>query len=258
MDDILIETDGRIATLTLNRPDSLNAMNESMWRRLGDLMAECDADTNLRCLILRSAGDRAFSAGADIKEFEMSRRDKASATKYGHAVHYGLSSIGACRHPVIAEIEGLCVGGGFGIASCCDFRVCEQSSKFGVPVKRLGLVEAHEELRPLVAKFGPNALLEILLLGNVFGAEDAVRMGLVNRVVPDGTVAETVRGMAESIAEGAPLSARWHKKFILRLLDPKPLSPEELEEGFDCYDTEDFQTGREAFVNKMAPVFQGR
>ncbi len=257
-DQIYLERDGAIATVTLNQPERYNAMNENMWRGLGDLMGECDADTDLRCVIIRGAGGKAFSAGADIKEFETTRKDKKSAIVYGEATTYGFGSIIACRHPVVAQIDGLCVGGGMGIASCCDIRICGLSSKFGVPVKKLGLVEAHEEVRPLVEKFGANIALEILLLGDVFPVADALRMGLVNQVVPDDMVEASARETAEKIAEGAPLSARWHKKFIYRLLDPTPLSEAEIEEGFDCYDTEDFQAGRKAFVDKTSPVFSGR
>ena len=140
----------------------------------------------------------------------------------------------------------------------CDLRVCGASSRFGVPVKRLGLVESPDELAPLVAKLGANAMLEILLLGEVFGADDALRLGLVNRAAPDGEAEAAAYRMAASIAEGAPLSARWHKKFIHRLLDPRPLSEEERDEGYDCYDTEDFQIGFRAFLAKERPKFTGR
>ncbi|MEC8371763.1 MAG: enoyl-CoA hydratase-related protein, partial [Pseudomonadota bacterium] len=222
-DLVYLEKDGNIAVVTLNKPERLNAMDETMWRGLGDIMKECDADTDLRCIIIRGAGGRAFSAGADIKEFETTRKDKKSALTYGDLTTYGFGSIIECRHPVIAQIDGLCVGGGMGIASCCDIRICGLSSKFGVPVKKLGLVEAHEEMRPLVEKFGANVALEILLVGDVFPVADALRMGIVNQVVPDDQVAATARQFAEKIADGAPLSARWHKKFIYRLLDPTPL-----------------------------------
>jgi enoyl-CoA hydratase/carnithine racemase len=255
---IQLECNGVIATVTLNQPKRFNAMNEEMWRDLGDTMKKCDADTDLRCVIIRGAGGKAFSAGADIKEFETTRKDKNTSLIYGKVTTYGFDSIIACRHPVVAQIDGLCVGGGMGIASCCDIRVCGLSSKFGVPVKKLGLVEAHEEVRPLVEKFGANVALEILLLGDVFPVADALRMGLINQVVPDEEVAKTARATAEKIAEGAPLSARWHKKFIYRLLDPAPLTDAEIDEAFDCYDTEDFQTGRRAFVEKTYPVFAGR
>ncbi len=257
-DLVYLEKDGNIAVVTLNKPERLNAMDETMWRGLGDIMKECDADTDLRCIIIRGAGGRAFSAGADIKEFETTRKDKESALTYGDLTTHGSGSIIECRHPVVAQIDGLCVGGGMGIASCCDIRICGLSSKFGVPVKKLGLVEAHEEMRPLVEKFGANVALEILLVGDVFPVADALRMGLVNQVVPDNQVAATARQFAEKIADGAPLSARWHKKFIYRLLDPTPLTDAEIDEGFDCYDTEDFQVGRRAFVEKSAPEFFGR
>lgn len=257
-EQIYLERDGAIATITLNQPERFNAMNEAMWRGLGDLMKECDQDTDLRCIIVRGTGGKAFSAGADIKEFETTRKDKKSALTYGEMTTYGFGSISNCRHPVVAQIDGLCVGGGMGIASCCDIRICGLSSKFGVPVKKLGLVEAHEEMRPLVEKFGANVALEILLLGDVFPVADALRMGLVNQVVPDEEVANAARATAEKIAEGAPLSARWHKKFIYRLLDPAPLTDAEIEEGFDCYDTEDFQIGRKAFVEKTTPKFSGQ
>ena len=255
---IYLERDGAIATITLNKPDRYNAMNESMWHGLGDLMKECDVDYNLRCIIIRGAGGKAFSAGADIQEFTTTRKDKKSAMGYVEKTTYGFGSIMDCRHPVIAQIDGLCVGGGLAIATSCDIRICGLSSKFGIPVKKLGLVEAHEELRPLVEKFGTNIALEILLLGDVFPVTDALRMGLINRVVPDNQVEKTARKTAEKIAEGAPLSARWHKKFIYRLLDPRPLTIEETEEGFDCYDTEDFQIGRKAFVEKKNPSFVGQ
>ena len=120
-DQIYLEYDGAIATVTLNQPERYNAMNENMWRGLGDLMGECDADTDLRCVIIRGAGGKAFSAGADIKEFETTRKDKKSAIVYGEATTYGFGSIIACRHPVVAQIDGLCVGGGMGIAFAATF-----------------------------------------------------------------------------------------------------------------------------------------
>ena len=255
---ISLEIDGDIAVVTLNKPDRLNAMSESMWRHLSRVFNECDADRDLRCVIIRGAGGRAFCSGADIKEFKTTRKDKNSALSYGKLMTQGFSSIIECRHPVVAQIDGLCVGGGMGIASCCDIRICGLSSKFGVPVKKLGLVEAHEEMRPLVEKFGANVALEILLVGDVFPVADALRMGLINHVTPDDQVAAAARQYAKKIADGAPLSARWHKKFIYRLLNPAPLTDAEIEEGFDCYNTEDFQAGRHAFEKKSVPEFFGR
>lgn len=257
-EQVYLERDGAIATIVLNQPQRHNAMNGTMFAGIGRLLDECDRDTNLRCIVMRGEGGKAFSAGADISEFETVRSSKRKALEYGRMVHKAFHGFERCRHPIIAQIDGLCVGGGLGIAAACDLRICGQSSRFGVPVKRLGLVEAHNEMGPLVRKFGPNVALEILVVGEVFGVEDALRMGLVNKVVPDGEVGAAARKMAESIADGAPLSARWHKKFVYRLLDPRPLSVDEIDEGFDCYDTEDFQIGYKAFLAKQKPSFVGR
>jgi enoyl-CoA hydratase/carnithine racemase len=158
----------------------------------------------------------------------------------------------------VALIKGPCVGGGLEIASRCDLRICGESSRFGIPVKRLGLVVAYEEMRALVDLAGPAAALEIVLEGRVFGAAEAEKKGLVNRVVPDGEVEKEVYETAARIAEGAPLVARWHKKFVKRLLDPKPLGAAELKDNFACFGTEDFQIGYRSFLAKTKPEFKGR
>ena len=255
---VRVSRDGAIATVVIDSPARRNALSVGIALGLQDAMAELDADPAVRCVILRGAGGRAFSAGADISEFATWRVNKRRGRIYAGILGAALDAVRTCRHPTIALIEGDCVGGGLGIAVMCDLRVCGASSRFGVPVKRLGLVESPDELAPLVAKLGANAMLEILLLGEVFGADDALRLGLVNRAAPDGEAEAAAYRMAASIAEGAPLSARWHKKFIHRLLDPRPLSEEERDEGYDCYDTEDFQIGFRAFLAKERPKFTGR
>lgn len=255
---VRVSRDGAIATVVIDAPARRNALSVAIALGLQDAMAELDADPEVRCVVLQGAGGRAFSAGADISEFATWRVNKRRGRIYAGILGAALEAVRACRHPTVALIEGDCVGGGLGVAVMCDLRVCGASSRFGVPVKRLGLVESPDELAPLVAKLGANAMLEILLLGEVFGAEDALRLGLVNRVAPDDEVEAAAHRMAESVAEGAPLSARWHKKFIHRLLDPRPLTDEERDEGYDCYDTEDFRIGFRAFLAKERPEFTGR
>jgi enoyl-CoA hydratase/carnithine racemase len=169
-----------------------------------------------------------------------------------------MRAVAECRHPTVALIQGACVGGGLLVASQCDLRICNESARFGVPVKNLGLTESYDELQGMMRVIGPVASLEILLEGRIWGAREAYEKGLVNRVVPDGGVVEEAYATARRIADGAPLVARWHKKFIRRLLDPRPLSAEERDEGYACFDTEDFKAGVAAFLAKTKPDFKGR
>jgi enoyl-CoA hydratase/carnithine racemase len=258
MDEILIERDGFVATVIINRPHKLNAMTRPMWRALGEAFEALSADDAVRCVIVRGAGERAFSPGNDISEFATERSNKAQAIDYGHDMHRTAAQIAACRHPVVAQIHGICVGGGLEIAALADLRICGTSSRFGAPIKNLGLVMAYEEMAPLVKLVGPNVALEILLEGRIFDAAEAKDKGLVTRVVPDDAVADEARATAHRIAEGAPLVARWHKQFARRLQDPTPLSAAERDVCFDCFDTEDFRTGYAAFLAKEPPRFQGR
>lgn len=257
-DPILAERDGHIVIVTLNRPEKLNAMTKPMWSRLGEVLEETATDDTVRCIVLRGAGGKSFSPGNDISEFETDRANAKQAEAYGEILHHALTALKTCRHPTVALIEGICVGGGLEIAALCDLRICGESSRFGVPIKRLGLVMAYPEIDGLRRLVGRAATLEILLEGRVFGAVEAKEKGLVTRVVPDGRVEEEAMATARRIAEGAPLVARWHKKFLDRLDDPAPLTPAELEEGYACYDTEDFRIGYQSFLTKTKPDFKGR
>jgi enoyl-CoA hydratase/carnithine racemase len=257
-DLVLLERDGEIARVTLNQPAKLNAINNAMWTRLGEIFAALDADESLRCIILAGSGERAFSVGADISEFEENRSSVDQARRYHERTHASMQAITRCRHPVIAAIRGLCVGGGLELATICDLRICGAGARFGIPIKRLGLVVSYSELQPLLALIGPARALEILLEGRMHDAEEALRMGLVNRVVPDAEVAAAAAATAARIAEGAPLVARWHKKFTRRLMQPEPLGEDEMAECFACFGTEDFHTGYQAFLAKSRPEFKGR
>jgi len=229
-----------------------------MWRRLGEAFDELSGDESLRCVILRGAGTKAFAPGNDISEFATERSSVEQARAYGEDMRRTIEAIGACRHPVVAQIHGICVGGGLEIAGLADIRICGESSRFGVPINRLGLVMAYAEIASLISLAGESNAMEILLEGRVFDAKEAKEMGLVTRVVPDGEVEREARETAQRIAEGAPLVARWHKKFARRLRDPKPLTPAEYDEGFACFGTEDFQAGYKAFLAKTKPDFKGR
>ncbi len=255
---ILVQRAGDIATVVLNRPEKLNALTKPMWQRLGDVFLELDADDSVRCILIRGAGEKAFAPGNDISEFENERSNVEQARAYGRVMTRTIGAIGNCRHPVVAQIHGICVGGGLEIAGLADIRICGESSRFGVPINRLGLVMAYSEIGALIRLAGEAVALEILLEGRVFGAQEAKEKGLVTRVVPDGEVEAEAKATARRIADGAPLVARWHKKFARRLRDARPLSAEELDEGFACYGTEDFRIGYRAFLAKEKPGFKGR
>ena len=257
-DPVLVSRDGAIATVTLNNPGRLNALSKAMWAGLGRTMLQLSGEDELRCVVVRGAGDKAFAAGADIAEFASERADARQAKSYGELIHETMLAVARCRHPTVAMIRGACVGGGLEIAAMCDLRIAGQSSRFGIPVNRLGLTMAYGELMGLLALVGRAVALEILLEGRVFDAEEAWRKGLVNRVVPDDKVEDEAYATARRIAEGAPLVNRWHKQFIERLAVRAELTAEEWDEGFECFDTDDFREGVEAFLNKRKPKFNGR
>jgi enoyl-CoA hydratase len=229
-----------------------------MWKRLGEAFIEICADDSVRCVILRGAGTKAFAPGNDISEFATERSNVEQARAYGEDMRHTLEAIGACRHPVVAQIHGICVGGGLEIAGLADIRICGESSRFGAPINKLGLVMAYAEIGALISLAGEANAMEILLEGRVFDAKEAKDMGLVTRVVPDADVEREAHETAQRIADGAPLVARWHKKFARRLRDPRPLTQAEYDEGFACFGTEDFQAGYKAFLAKTKPDFKGR
>ena len=154
VDYILVERDGDIATVILNRPEKLNAFTKGMWKRLGDVFRELAEDDALRCIVVRGAGDKAFSPGNDISEFADERSNAEQAEAYGALMVNSIEAFRACQTPTVAMIKGACVGGGLEVAACCDLRICGQSSRFGIPVSRLGLTMSYAELRGLVGVVG--------------------------------------------------------------------------------------------------------
>ncbi len=258
-DTILVDRDdNNIVTITINRPEKLNALTKTMWGKLGDTFAGLAKDDSVRCIILTGAGEKSFSPGNDISEFETDRSNSKQAAAYGALMAKNIDAMRACPHPTVAAIRGICVGGGMEIAGLCDIRICGESSRFGVPISKLGLVMGYHEIGALKSLVGAGPALEILLEGRIFGTDEALRLGVVSRVVADAEVMNEAHATAERVAAGAPLVHRWHRKFLARLEDPAPLTDEEIAEGFECYDTEDFQTGYKAFLEKKTPDFKGR
>ena len=156
---ILVERDGPIATVVLNRPEKLNALTKAMWEALGATIDALSADDTVRCIVVRGAGEKAFSPGNDIGEFATDRGNKAQAIEYGRIMHATARSLASCRHPLVAQIHGVCVGGGLEIAALCDLRICGESSRFGVPINRLGLVMAYAEIGSLISLAGESVAI---------------------------------------------------------------------------------------------------
>ena len=261
-DVVTVDHDGAVATVVLNRPEKLNALNKAMWTGIGAAFTALSADDGVRCVVLRGAGEKALGPGADIKEFETERAPAKQAAEYGALMHRAMTAIADCRHPVIARIQGLCIGGALELAVVCDLRLSGESARFGIPVNRLGLVMSHPEIAGLIALVGRSTALEILFEARIFGAAEAMDKGLLTRVVPDRDLDAELAAMTQRICAGAPLVNRWHKAFANRIARGvtrgEPLSEAALAEGFACFDTEDFREGYQAFLEKRAPSFHGR
>ena len=202
--NIELERAGNVATVTMARPEKHNALTAEMWKGLRAAFEAVGADGSVRIVVLRGAGGRAFCVGADIGEFEQTRAGKPQAIAFAEVVHDCVRAIQDCPHPTIAAIEGLCVGGGVEIAAACDLRFASSSSRFGVPIQRLGLTVDYPELDGLKRLVGPSNALEILYEGRIFGADEALQKGLVNRIVADAVFAEELAGVVGRIASGAP------------------------------------------------------
>jgi len=243
--------------VVLDYPAKLNALDRDSWEHLGERFEELSADASLRCVIVTGAGGRAFSAGSDISTFADQRDTPEQAARYAAAVRRGLDGVWSCAHPTVAAVEGACAGGGLAVAAACDIRVCAESSRFGVPVNRLGLTMSYDEMAPVLAVVGPSPLLELLLTGEMWSVSRARQTGLAACVVPDGEVAAEAQRVARRIAGGAPLVNRWHKKFVRRALLGHPVSNSEREEAYEAFRTHDYKEGRAAFLAKRSPRFRG-
>ena len=255
---IRVERTGHVATVWIDNVAKRNAMSRAMWIAMAEAVRQLGANQELRCIVIRGAGTEAFGSGADISEFSTLRADKQQAREFALQTHVAFHAVRDCPIPIIAAIRGVCVGGGLELAAFCDMRICTHDSRFGVPIARLGAILAYPELQGLMRLAGPTGALEILLEGRILDAAEAQAKGIVNRVVDGAGFDAEIDATVQRICAGAPLSARWHKKFIARLRSGEPLSEAELEEGFACFETEDYAIGYRSFLAKETPVFVGR
>ena len=256
---ILLRRAPPIATVTINRPKQRNAISFAMWTELTGLLRRLDADRDVRCVVITGAGDTAFSAGADIGDFDEYRSDSARGRIYNRAVDALLETVAEIGTPVISMIRGFAAGGGCELAVATDLRIAAEGSRLGIPVARLGITIGHREMYGLVNLVGKGNALYILLSGRLLDADEALRIGLVNQVVPDGKLEEATYQLAADIAALAPLSHAVNKKTLNQVL-AKPsldLTPEEADLPLTQFDTRDYHEGFRAFLEKRQPAFIG-
>jgi enoyl-CoA hydratase/carnithine racemase len=249
---------GAIAIVTFDRPEVRNCFDLAMWRALQATMETLSADDDLRCIVLRGAGGLAFCAGADIRAFAVERGDRAREDIYGAVLHHSMQSVRLCRHPVVAQIQGFCLGGGAGIATMCDFRVGGEGMRFGITARNLGIWYPYAEIDPIVQLAGSGVAAEILIEGRIFTGREAYEKGLLSRLVADDAVETEAMALAERIGTGSPLSARFHKAAIRKVRGELPITPEEDLAVNGFADTEDFKAASAAFLAKRKPVWKGR
>ncbi len=261
MSEYLIEVSDRIATVTLNRPHRRNAMDYEGWlalQRTAETLAERD---DVRVVVLTGAGDEAFSAGADIADFERHRNDSKQGAVYAEAFDGGIDAVEALPQPTLCLIKGACVGGGCELSLATDIRITADNAHFGIPAAKLGILIGYGEMDRLVSLVGRGNASDLLLTGRLVGPDEALRMGLVNEVAPLADVDERVYSLASEIAALAPLSHRRHKQIMRTVLpggSPEGLTEEELLLPYTNFDSEDFREGRQAFKERRPPNFEGR
>ena len=252
------ESDGPLATLTFNRPEARNAMTWDMYQALVDACDRVDDDSSIRVLILKGAGEKAFVAGTDIGQFA-AFRDPEDGINYEHRIDEVLDRLDRVTKATIAQIQGVAVGGGCGIALTCDLRIATPDSSFGIPVARtLGNCLSGATYSRLVDLLGPSLVKDMLLTGRVIPGTEALGLGIVNRLEAAGDIEAAVRDYALRIAANAPLTVRATKEMIRRIMAGRRLRPgEDRDVVTMCYSSHDFREGVEAFVAKRAPKWTG-
>jgi enoyl-CoA hydratase len=258
-DKMLSRKEGGVGIVTFNNPERHNAVSLDMWEATKRILDNFAADNEVRVVVLTGAGGKAFVSGADISKFESERGSLAATRHYNATVEKAYSGIQDFPKPTIAMIRGYCIGGGLGLAVCCDLRICSENSRFAVPAAKLGLGYSYAGLRRLINVVGPAFAREIFFTARQFNTEEARLMGLVNRVVPEAELESYVKNYAETIAANAPLTVKAVKYIVGEAT--KDESQRDLarctEMVEQCFTSRDFIEGRRAFMEKRKPVFTG-
>lgn len=247
-----------VGTITFNQPEKRNAMSIPMWDGMASALDAFETDPKVRCVVLEGAGGKAFVSGADISQFEKSRSDADAQKEYGRLTGHGRLKLANFPKPVIAKIQGFCLGGGMGIAMSCDIRIASEGSELGIPAARLGIAYGFDMVSHLVGLVGPSNAHLILMSGDRFSAAEALRMGLINKLVPAEELDHAVGKLTAQLAINAPLSLLANKRTVRAVLERDPDMAAIDAASAACFDSADYAEGRRAFMEKRKPVFQGR
>jgi enoyl-CoA hydratase len=252
-------TDG-VGVVTFNNPEKRNAMSLDMWEGLGLALIELRDDANVRVVVLTGAGDKAFVSGADISQFEKTRHNAEASEEYSRKSAAQRALLADFPKPVIACIRGFCLGGGMQVAMSADIRIASDNSQFGIPAAKLGIAYGYDGLKHLVSLVGPSWARLIMYTGMRIDSAEALRIGLVDRVVPDAELWNATTEIARTISGNAPLAIKAAKITIAQVLkDSDKRDMDAIKAiGTACMDSEDFREGRQAFMAKRKPQFKGK
>ena len=258
-DKMLARKEGGVGILTFNNPERHNAVSLEMWEATKRMLDGFAADDDIRVVVLTGAGGKAFVSGADISKFASERATLEASRAYNVKSDAAYASVADFPKPTIAMIEGYCIGGGVGLAVCCDLRICSDNSRFAVPAAKLGLGYGYSGLKRLVDIVGPSFPKEIFYTARQFEAEEARTMGLVNRVVPATELETYVKNMTDMICANAPLTIKAVKFTVGEMFkdEAKRNLARSTELVEQCFASRDYTEGRTAFMEKRKPLFTG-
>jgi len=258
-DKMLSRKDGGVGTVIFNNPERLNAVSLDMWEATKSILDGFAADNDIRVVVLTGAGGKAFVSGADISRFGSERANLEAARAYNAKSDAAYASVAEFPKPTIAMIRGYCIGGGLGLATCCDLRICTDNARFAVPAAKLGVGYGYAGLKRLVDIVGPSFAKEIFYTARQFDAKEAVVMGLVNRMVADAELESYVKSITDMICANAPLTIKAVKFTVGEIMkdESKRNIARTVELVEQCFASRDYTEGRTAFMEKRKPVFTG-